>query len=194
MVLVIVPSRRLFRGCCNHDLVRFQGKGTIISLDICSTLLLVSVWCRLLRRPYEAWNVTGNGAVSCEDGEHVQGVTYDVTIVQNSSVPCFLTSIGFMCSSSALGERIGNVQTCTKEVQTYCCCYACVRNLCCQLSAWVLLDVKHRSCTKNLVCWSVGRKMERSLLHYHSSGYLIGTFKCLDPRNCRASFAVWSFS
>ena len=97
---VVVPW-----GACQEDVVTTRDR-IIIRLDISSAfnLPLLAVWCRLLRRPYHEWNVTENRAVSCEDGQYVQGVEYSIEIPESSSYPYFLSSVNFMCSSSTLGE------------------------------------------------------------------------------------------
>ena len=40
----------------------------------------------------------------------MQGVEYDITFVENSSLPYYLNNINFTCSSSTLGERVHKVK------------------------------------------------------------------------------------
>ena len=132
MVLVIFRRDLCFADIVTTGSIGFKGMRKTIARFIVGkafTVLLVTVWYRAFRRPYDEWNVTGNRMVSCEDGEYVQGVEYDITILVNTSYPYYLNSINFMCSSSTLGERIRRLQNPNTTAQTCCCCDAYVREM-----------------------------------------------------------------
>ena len=75
------------------------------------TLICISECFLVLSASYDSWNITSNRTVSCEEGQYVQGLVYTADYPANSSYPYILTSVGFMCSSSTLGERTNSRAT-----------------------------------------------------------------------------------
>ena len=69
------------------------------------TLLCIAECFLVLSAPYDSWNITSKQTASCKEGEYVQGLVYTTDYPENTSFSYFLTSVGFICSSSTLGER-----------------------------------------------------------------------------------------
>lgn len=62
-----------------------------------------------LRQTFEDLAIIDTSTVSCEDGEYVRGIAYDIEEVStdtSASFTYYINNIYLMCSSADLGERI----------------------------------------------------------------------------------------